>query len=91
MAPSGPPLSLADVPFVLQCLRAALATTGEGQKQAEAHLQSLEDRPGFCSCLAVRSSPAGGGPHTIDPPPPDRAAAPVQQGRRDACGASHHA
>lgn len=48
-----PPLSEADIPQLLQLLRAALSTDAAAQKQAEAMLASLEGRVGFCSCLAV--------------------------------------
>ena len=46
-------LSAADVPNVLQCLQGALNPDVGVQKQAEAVLASLEQRPGFCSCLGV--------------------------------------
>ncbi len=51
---AAPPLTMADVPQVLQCLLAALQP-GDVQKQAEAVVASMETRPGFMSCLAVRA------------------------------------
>lgn len=47
------PLTAGDVATVLQCLQGALSQNAEVQKQAEAYLASFEQRPGFCSCLAV--------------------------------------
>lgn len=38
---------------VLSCLQAALNQNAGVQRQAEGVLQSFEQRPGFCSCLAV--------------------------------------
>lgn len=54
-----PQLSEADVPQLLQLLRAALSTDSASQKEAEAVLASLETKAGFCSCLAVGTT--GGG------------------------------
>lgn len=46
------PLGAADIDQVLQCLKAALGVDYAIRKSAEDTLQSLETRPGFCSCLA---------------------------------------
>lgn len=54
-----------DLTLVFECLRGALSQQPGVQKQAEAALQALEARPGFCSCLAVSRAPGivrlGGG------------------------------
>ena len=54
------PLGPADVDRLLQCLRNAISTDANTRSSAEAALQSLEGRPGYCSCLAVRMQPARG-------------------------------
>ena len=46
-------LSEADVPQLLQLLQSALSQDAAIQKQTEALLASLEQRQGYCSCLAV--------------------------------------
>ena len=48
------PLSAADVPQLLALLQSALSHDASVQKQTEALLASLEQRQGYCSCLAVR-------------------------------------
>jgi hypothetical protein len=52
MAALGP----ADLQLVFECLKGALSQNSAIQKQAEAALHTLEARPGFCSCLAVRGA-----------------------------------
>eukprot|EP00983_Pelagomonas_calceolata_P094761 1157922-Pelagomonas_calceolata.AAC.6 len=47
-----PALTPADINAVLQCLTTALSPAQGANKHAEAVLASLEQRPGFCSCLA---------------------------------------
>jgi hypothetical protein len=49
------PLGPADLPYVFSVLTGSLSHNPTAQKQAEAALQQLEARPGFCSCLAVRA------------------------------------
>ena len=44
-----------DLQAVFDCLRSALSHDPATQKAAEAALRELETRPGFCSCLAVRT------------------------------------
>lgn len=46
-----------DIGNLLKCFQDALSLDKQVQKQAEALLQALSDRPGFCACLAVRSAP----------------------------------
>lgn len=43
-----------DIANLYQCLQGALSPDVNVQKAAEETLKSLEDRQGFCSCLAVR-------------------------------------
>lgn len=47
------PLTPNDIAHILGALQGALNQNTDVQKQAEAYLASLEQRPGFCSCLAV--------------------------------------
>lgn len=49
-------LEASDLPSVLQLLNGALSQAPLVQKHAEGVLATLETRPGFCSCLAVRSA-----------------------------------
>ena len=48
-----PPLGPGDLQVVFECLKGGLSQDLQVQKQAEAALNSLGTRPGFCSCLAV--------------------------------------
>lgn len=48
-------LGPADVPQLLQVLQGSLSHDASIQKAAEITLRSLETRPGYCSCLLVRS------------------------------------
>lgn len=57
MAALGP----ADLPAVFECLCGALSQNPGVQKQAEAALHALEQRQGFCACLAVRQGRTGCG------------------------------
>ena len=43
-----------DITSLYECLRGALSPDPNLQKDAEETLKALGDRPGFCSCLAVR-------------------------------------
>jgi hypothetical protein len=54
---AGGELGPQDIPKLLECLQNALNPRGEVQKAAEASLESLEQTPGFCACLAVRLVP----------------------------------
>lgn len=54
------PLGPADLDRLLQCLRNAMSPDANLRSSAEAALQSLEGRPGYCSCLAVGMQPAQG-------------------------------
>jgi hypothetical protein len=47
------PLGQQDLQGVFECLKGCLSQDIHVQKQAEAALNSLGTRPGFCSCLAV--------------------------------------
>jgi hypothetical protein len=56
MAAAGGPLGPGDLGMVYGCLTAALNADPATRQPAEAALQELEARGGFCSCLLV--SPA---------------------------------
>jgi hypothetical protein len=47
------PLGPGDLQGVFDCLKGCLSQDIYVQKHAEASLNSLGTRPGFCSCLAV--------------------------------------
>jgi hypothetical protein len=55
----GPPLGEGDLPGVIDLLKHSLSHHPDVQKQAERGLASLEQRPGFCSCMAVRAALVG--------------------------------
>lgn len=50
---NAPALGPGDLQGVFECLKGCLSQDIQVQKQAEAALNSLGTRPGFCSCLAV--------------------------------------
>jgi hypothetical protein len=54
MAAAGGPLGPGDLGMVYGCLTAALNADPATRQPAEAALQELEARGGFCSCLLVR-------------------------------------
>ena len=58
------PLGPADLDRLLQCLRNAMSADAGIRSSAEAALQSLEGRPGYCSCLAVETQLARGRFHS---------------------------
>ena len=53
--PQQPALGPADIPRLFECLQGALQPAT--QKQCEAVLLGLEQRPGYISCLLVRGWP----------------------------------
>jgi len=44
-----------DIPQLYGCLKSAISPDLNLRQHAEATIHSLEDRQGFCSCLAVRT------------------------------------
>ena len=54
--PQQPPLGPEDIPRLFECLQGALQPAT--QKQCEAVLLSLEQRPGYISCLLVTARPS---------------------------------
>ncbi len=54
--PQQPPLGPEDIPRLFECLQGALQPAT--QKQCEAVLLSLEQRPGYISCLLVIARPS---------------------------------
>ena len=54
--PQQPPLGPDDIPRLFECLQGALQPAT--QKQCEAVLLGLEQRPGYISCLLVTAQPS---------------------------------